>query len=152
DDGFMRPSYEGQVIVSYMQSGLVFEYIDDTFGFEPIVDMLYLFKDAISPAEAIEQVLNISVEEFDQGFADYIEAEFGDFLPHMKDFVSHTQNSFKALQEGRLMEAVQAAESAIFIYPDYAEVDSPYVVLARAYNQAGDKEQAFQALRSFREI
>jgi tetratricopeptide (TPR) repeat protein len=61
DDGFMRPTYDGQVIVSYMQSGLVFEFIDEAFGFEPVVDMLYLFNDGISPEAAIEQVLGRAI-------------------------------------------------------------------------------------------
>ena len=152
DDGFMRPTYDGQVMVSYMQSGLVFEYIEQAFGFEPIVDMLYKFKDGSRAGEVIENTLGISIREFDQGFDDYIEAEFGDFLPHMKTFMEHHQASIAALQQGDYSTAVTEAESAIFIYPYYAEVDSPYVIIARAYAAVEDEENEFLALQTYWEI
>ena len=68
----MRPTYDDQVIVSYMQSGLVFDFIDVEYGFDKIVDMLYLFKDGVSPTAAIEQTLGISVDQFDAHFKQYI--------------------------------------------------------------------------------
>ena len=49
DDGFMRPTYQGQVIVSYMQAGLIFDFIDLEYGFEKIVDMLYQFNEGATP-------------------------------------------------------------------------------------------------------
>ena len=35
DRGFIRPTYEAQVIVSYMQAGLICEYIAGRFGLTP---------------------------------------------------------------------------------------------------------------------
>jgi tetratricopeptide (TPR) repeat protein len=43
DEGFLRPTYEEQVIVSYMQAGLVCQYIDRQFGVESLRALLYKY-------------------------------------------------------------------------------------------------------------
>ena len=149
DDGFMRPTYENQVIVSYMQAGLVFEFIDIEYGFEKIVDMLYLFRDGISPVEAIEQVMEISVRDFDRHFKQFIDIEYGPMLSSMGVWQEDHRASYAALEEENWEEAVAAAERANFVYPDYVEVDSPYIAMARAYSRLGDEENEFLTLQTF---
>ena len=64
DEGFIRPSYEQQVIVSYMQAGLICRFISDSFGAEKLAAMLVAYRDGLLTPEAIEQVLGISAAEF----------------------------------------------------------------------------------------
>ena len=60
DRGFIRPTYEAQVIVSYMQAGLICEYIAGRFGQEALARMLEEFRDGKDTAQAIQAALGIS--------------------------------------------------------------------------------------------
>ena len=149
DDGFMRPSYEGQVMVSYMQAGLVFEFIDLEYGFDRIVDILYRFNDGASPHEAIVASLGITIEDFDRHFKQFIDLEYGPLLSQLDTWIQDHQDSFSALRQGNWEEAVAAAERAIFLSPDYVEVDSPYIAMARAYSHLGKEELQFETLETY---
>jgi tetratricopeptide (TPR) repeat protein len=149
DDGFMRPDYDGQVIVSYMQAGLVFDFIDLEYGFDKIVDMLYLFNDGLTPVEAIEKTLGISDSEFDRHFKQFIDIEYGPLLSRLGIWKEDMSSSYQSLQEENFEEAIAAAERAAFTYPDYVEIDSPYIVMARAYNALENKEGEFNAIQTY---
>ena len=149
DDGFMRPSYEDQVIVSYMQAGLVFEFIDLEYGFDKIVDILYQFREGISAVDAIEKSLGISVDDFDKHFKQFITIEYGEMLGQMPLWQQDHKASFAALEAENWQEAIAAAERANFVYPDYVEVDSPYIAMARAYARLDDKDNEFKTLETF---
>lgn len=149
DDGFMRPTYDDQVIVSYMQAGLVFEFIDLEYGFDKIVDILYQFKDGTSAVAAIEKTLEISESDFDKHFKQFIDIEYGDMLKRMPVWQEDQSASFAALETEDWKEAVAAADRANFIYPDYVEVDSPYIAKARALTKLEDKDGEFQTLETF---
>lgn len=149
DDGFMRPTYEDQVIVSYMQAGLVFEFIDLEYGFDPIVDMLYAFKDGVSPSQAIEDALGITVAEFDRHFEQFIQIEYGTLLPAMHVWEQDMGAAFQALEAENWEEAVAAADRAIFTFPDYVEPDSAYIAKARALARLEDEENEFRTLETF---
>ncbi|MDG2176534.1 MAG: tetratricopeptide repeat protein [Gammaproteobacteria bacterium] len=149
DDGFMRPDYQGQVIVSYMQAGLVFDFIDLEYGFDKIVDMLYQFNEGTTPVEAIEKSLGISDKDFDRHFKQFIDIEYGPLLGRLDVWMEDMQTSYQALQEEKFEEAIAAAERAAFTYPDYVEIDSPYIVMARAYSTLENKEEEFRAVETF---
>ncbi len=149
DDGFMRPTYQGQVIVSYMQAGLVFDFIDIEYGFDKIVDMLYLFNEGVTPVQAIEQVMGITEKEFDKHFKQFIDIEYGPLLGSLNIWTSDLRSSFELLQEEAWEEASAAADRAIFTYPDYVENNSPYIVKARANRELENEDAEFAALQSF---
>jgi len=149
DDGFMRPTYQGQVIVSYMQAGLVFDFIDLEYGFDKIVDMLYSFNDGLTPVEAIEKSLGISDSEFDKHFKQFIDIEYGPLLGRLPVWMDDMKAGYASLEEENWEEAAAAATRAIFTYPDYVENDSPYIVQARAFRELEDKEGEFTALQTF---
>ncbi len=149
DDGFMRPTYQGQVIVSYMQAGLVFDFIDIEYGFDKIVDMLYLFNEGVTPVQAIEQVMGLTEEEFDKHFKQFIDIEYGPLLGSLNIWMSDLRSSFELLQEEAWEEASAAADRAIFTYPDYVENNSPYIVKARANRELENEDAELAALQSF---
>jgi len=149
DDGFMRPTYEDQVIVSYMQAGLVFEFIDLDYGFDKIVDILYQFNDGTSAVAAIERTLGISAADFDAQFKQFVDIEYGPMLGRMPTWQEDHRAAFAALEQEDWQGAVAAAERANFIYPDYVEPDSPYIAMARAYLRLEDKDGEFRTLETF---
>lgn len=149
DDGFMRPTYEDQVIVSYMQAGLVFDFIDVTFGFDKIVDMLYRFDEGTSPVAALQETLGISVDDFDAQFAAWVEGEYGAQLDNMSEWQEQQRAAFAALEQEDWDGAIAAAQRAIEIFPDYVEPDSPYIALGRAYTRLEDEDNEFRTLEAF---
>ncbi len=44
NNGFIRPKYPQQVLVSYYQASIICDYIDEKFGFPAIKKMLLLYK------------------------------------------------------------------------------------------------------------
>lgn len=149
DDGFMRPSYENQVMVSYMQAGLVFEFIDREYGFDKIVDILYRFDGKTRPEQAIESVLGISVAEFDRHFKEFIDIQYGQLLGNLRQWTRDFRAAFDALNAEDWEGAIAAAEKANFLYPDYVENDSPYLAMARAWARLEEEEKEFETLQEF---
>jgi len=76
DDGFMRPDYPQQVVLSYYQASLVFQLIEDTYGFDAIRRMLEGYRDGHATPELFETVLGVDPEEFDEAFDDWLRARF----------------------------------------------------------------------------
>ena len=149
DDGFMRPTYEDQVIVSYMQGGLVMEFIDLNYGFDKIVDMLYLFGKGVKLPEAIQQSMGISADDFDKQFGEFIQTQYGTLLKQMNAWQEDQAAAFMALESEDWQGAIDAAKRANFSFPDYVEPDSPYIAMARAYSRLNDKDNEFKTLETF---
>jgi tetratricopeptide (TPR) repeat protein len=149
DDGFMRPTYEDQVIVSYMQSGLVFEFIDERFGFDSIVDMLYRFRDGTGTLAALEQTLGLSIKELDAEFSSWVDGQYSALLRQLHEWQQQQRAAFAALEQEDWQGAVSAATRAIEIWPDYVEPDSPWIALGRAYSRLEDADNEFRALEQF---
>jgi tetratricopeptide (TPR) repeat protein len=149
DDGFMRPTYENQVIVSYMQGGLIIDFINSEFGFDKIVDMLELFGKGVKLKDAVQQSLGISVDVFDKQFKQYIDIEYGKLLKNLPGWQADRKTAFAALEKEDWQGAVDAAKRAVFAFPDYVEADSAYIALARGYSRLNDKDNEFRTLETF---
>jgi tetratricopeptide (TPR) repeat protein len=162
NNGFVRPSYPQQIIHSYYQASLVFEFIERTWGFEVIKQMLQGFKKRQSTEEAIMSVLNMDMETFDQAFDIYFRNRFIRSanslaplqrmmeIPGTPDDVvmraSWEQDSFRLqMQAGQILldkNDLDRAEAYLLraseLIPEYAGDDSPYLLLAGLYEQRGD--------------
>lgn len=149
DSGFIRPTYDEQVIVSYMQAGLVCEYIDRHHGFEKIIELLAEFKHSTDTGQAIEKVLGVTPVTFDRGFDAFVESEFGKVINQLPAWKDLHQTSIKQFAESDWDGAIASAEQAINIFPEYVESDSPYLVLARAYAKTGNDDGDFDTLMRF---
>jgi len=149
DEGFLRPTYEEQVIVSYMQAGLVCDFIDRHYGEEALRNILFEFRDGLKTVAAIESVLGISTAEFDTGFAAFVETEHGAVLEQLDDW-HHTQTeiSTKVAAE-EWQEAAELARKLIAIIPQYVEPDSPYLALARSQHELSEQAAARDSLETY---
>ena len=78
DDGFVRPTYPGQVGVSYFHASLVLEYIDREYGFAAILEMLEGYRRGEDTEAVIEQTLGVTAAELDAGVDALVEARFGE--------------------------------------------------------------------------
>jgi tetratricopeptide (TPR) repeat protein len=149
DEGFLRPTYEEQVIVSYMQAGLVCDYIDLHHGDGKLRELLLAYRDGLKTEEAITTVLGVEPEAFDEGFADFVAREHGHVLEKLDDW-HHTQVEIgNSLAAEEWQDVIELAQGLIEIIPQYIEPDSPYLALARAHNALDDRATALQALIEF---
>ncbi|MGY8814018.1 MAG: tetratricopeptide repeat protein [Gammaproteobacteria bacterium] len=149
DSGFIRPTYDEQVIVSYMQAGLICEYINRQFGIDKIVELLAAFKEGMETGPAIRKTLEISPSKFDDGFNDFVESEYGDLLGQLDTWKRHHQRALQGVAESEWHKAKESAEKALEIFPDYVESDSPYLFLAKANAELGDEQAELDTLMNF---
>jgi len=91
DQGFVRPSYSGQVQVSYMQAGLICDFIAARWGHEALVSMLKSFALRLSTATAIEKALGVTTNEFDSLFAEHLSRKYGEILNGLDDYIAAEQ-------------------------------------------------------------
>jgi tetratricopeptide (TPR) repeat protein len=152
DRGFIRPTYANQVIVSYMQAGLICDFIHEEFGQEKLVDMLSVFKEGTETAEAIEKVFQMSPSSFDKQFNQYIDDNYSEFLANLDKWREHMQSAAENYSEGDYSSAIINAEMAVKLFPGYVEVDSPYLIMASAHDKNDNKEGQMQNLRTYWEL
>ncbi len=150
DRGFIRPTYQAQVVVSYMQAGLVCEYIAMRWGQEGLKSMLALFAEGVETPDAVERALGISAEQFDKEFAAHLEAELGETVANLDGWQSAQRDAHRHADAGNWTEALEAATRAIELFPDYVDEGSAYLIKAKAHEEAGDLEQAAATLAEYR--
>ena len=149
DGGFMRPTYEGQVIVSYTQAGLLCQYIAREWGQQGLVDMLNGFADGLSTAGAIREGLGVAPEDLDRGFREFLEAEFRTTLDVLEEWQGLTQATYRALDSGDWEQVVDRAETAVGTYPDYVDDGNAYIPMAMALEELDRRPEALDTLETY---
>ena len=150
DRGFIRPTYEAQVIVSYMQAGLVCEYISGRFGQEALARMLDQFRNGRDTAQAIQGALGISPGQFDESFADYVEQQLGATLAKLDDWQRAQGELHETVETQDWRLGAAKASEAIDLWPDYVDAGSPYIAKARAHRELGETALGTTTLLEYR--
>ena len=145
DGGFMRPTYEGQVIVSYTQAGLICQYIAREWGQQGLVDMLTGFARGLGTVAAIRQGLGVAPEDLDSGFREFLEAEFRAVLDVLDEWRERTRATYEALDAGNFDAVIERAESAIAAYPDYVDDGDAYIPM----EELGRRPEALDTLETY---
>ena len=173
NDGFVSPTYPGQVIHSYYQASLVCEMIERDFGWPKVRALLDQYRRDRAPADAFKEALGISLEDFDRRFAAYLNQRFAGPLAALNQpaqppsddpavaVAAATRNQgdlLGQLQAGRLLlaagrpdEAVPFLERAKALFPEYGGPDSPYRLLAQVY-RTSDPRRAEQELARYSDL
>ncbi len=173
NSGFVQPSYPEQVVDSYLQASLVFDFIETRWGLQAIRDMLRGYRDGRATPELMENLLGISMDELDRDFDAYFQQRFAGPLKALEPpvnspgipsspqtiedwtrVVRENPGNFPArlalgimlFQEERLEEAEEHLRAALGLFPEYGGMDSPYWFLAQLHQQREETEQAADAL------
>ena len=77
NDGFIRPTWPGQVAVSYFHASLVLEHIEREHGFAAILAMLDGYRQGLDSGEVIQRSLGIAPDALDEAVDQVIEERFG---------------------------------------------------------------------------
>ena len=149
DRGFIRPETPGQVMVSYMQAGLICEFIDREFGTARFNDMLAAFKSGMDTSKAVQSVFKISPKEFDTRFNVFMQREFSNLFDHFDAWENDRSTMQAAFSHADWATVMQSAQAALSVLPNDVEGGSPYVALARAYNGTDRAAQAQTTLETY---
>jgi tetratricopeptide (TPR) repeat protein len=151
DDGFMRPTYEGQIQVSYDQAGLMCLFAAERFGFPKMAQLLRVFRDPDAlTGSAIQSVFQVSPEEFDAQFKIFMEQRFAAYLKDPERWPELMRRAHTMLEARNWREAGEAAQAAITMLPEFTGGGSAYEVLAEAEEGAGNTAAAIAALQAWR--
>lgn len=150
DSGFIRPSYPGQVQVSYMQSGLVCLFIEQRWGFEQLGVLLRQFDGKRTTAQAIEATFKIAPAAFDKEFDAFVRTRFANVLANFDDWQQQMQAARQAIQKERWADAVEPARRAVALYPEHVGGDSAHLMLAKALDKSNRRSDAMVALEDYR--
>ena len=149
DSGFIRPTYEGQIMVSYMQAGLVCQYIERRWGQRGLVAMLEFYRQGSDTGEAIQQALGVSPATLDRGFEEFIEQEFTATLDGLEAWREQRREAAEALSSGDWEDVIAAATAAIASYPEHVGDSSAYLLKAHAHDALGQNALAIEALEQY---
>lgn len=150
DEGFVRPTYQGQVQVSYMQAGLVCEFIASRWGHDALVTMLDAFARRAPTEIALIRATDLDPTAFDAAFNAWLEAQWGDVIDGLDDYTQLLRQAARAveLQDPNSQEAL--ARELVRRYPDRTGEGNAYELLADAQQAQGDEDAALETLLEWR--
>lgn len=163
NDGFMRPRFPQEVILSYYQASLVAEWIEREKGSAGIRAMLAGYKRGAATPQVIREVLGLDAEGFDKRFDAYVRQRFAKELGAVTvegpvkgaqevrwggPFADAMRAATAAAEGQRWDVAVRELERAKGLLPSYAGEDSPYRTLAQIHLTRGDSAAALRELQA----
>jgi tetratricopeptide (TPR) repeat protein len=165
NNGFVRPAYPEQVVHSYFQASLVFEFIEQRWGFDVIRQSLIAYRESKNPDAVLPRQLQMDSAALDAAFDDYLKARYATALKALDDETEVGQPAappgqatvetalpdkyFDQIGLGQLLYeqgnfelAEQFLQRAQKLFPEYAGGDSSYWMLALLYLKQEDFAQA----------
>lgn len=113
---FVRPETPADWQFAYCQSRLYAQYMIETFGKETISSMLDLYRKNVRTNDAIPQVFEMTAEEFDNGYRDFlkriVEEELGGSSLEAPKSIADLEKEFNAAPENAA--TVAAFADALF--------------------------------------
>lgn len=159
NDGFMRPKFPEQIILSYYQASLVCEMIEQQFGERALPELVAAYGNGLTTAEAVQSVLKIDLAELDTRFNGYVRERFADRFDAIRGAPAASGRSASLGRFGRQLDearerlaagdtaaAVAALEQARDLFPEYTGQGAPYRTLATIHLARGDHRKAEQEL------
>jgi tetratricopeptide (TPR) repeat protein len=150
DEGFMRPSYEGQINVAYQQAGLTCLFIEERWGFPALADFLKAFKQPVTVEAAVTRVLKLPPEQFDRDFKAFMEKRFAPYLADTTRWPRLMGEAAKRLEAKDWKAAATAAREAVRLLPEFTTGNSAWQMLAQAQEGSGDRAGALETLLGWR--
>lgn len=172
NDGFMRPAYPEQVILSYHQASVVCDLIARDYGEKALLQMLLEYKAGRTTTEVFKNVLGMDPKAFDKKFDAYMRERYAGPLAALKDSLragtetpaaellaqanalprSYRIQMLAAItlaKAGQIDTAITLLERARALFPEYGGADGPYAGLAQLYAAKGDSKRAADALSQY---
>jgi tetratricopeptide (TPR) repeat protein len=174
NDGFMRPAFPAQIPLSYFMASMVSEMIESQRGIAAIRAMLDGYRRGLTTERVFRDVLKVEPAAFDDQFDKWLRekytkqfaavqpaapialggrrAQSGDGVPITGPFLESLNRGRALLGDGQVDEAIAELKKAKDMFPEYAQDDGPYALLAKAYEMKGDKRAAAAELQAMTTI
>jgi tetratricopeptide (TPR) repeat protein len=149
NDGFMRPKFPGQIILSYYQASLVCEMIAEQFGPDKLSKLVSAYGGGKNTADAVRSVLGIELGELDSRFNSYVREKFDKHFSAIRGAPVSSgdeggrrglgrlgetlMDAERKLSSGDTTGAIAALQSAREMFPEYTGPGSPYRTLAQIH-------------------
>ncbi|MBW3554595.1 MAG: tetratricopeptide repeat protein [Gemmatimonadetes bacterium] len=173
DEGFIRPSYPGQVQVSYAHAGLLVELIERDHGTPAVRKLLEAYADGLSTEAALRRALGTGPDAVDDLLADHLRSRYAAALDAVEELAAEAGRrdtrdpealaaSARArpddlaaqlaagqalVRAGRGARAEPFLERARALFPDMTGPGSPDALLAEIRLAGGDTAGAAEALQ-----
>ncbi len=149
DRGFVHPSYQAQVIVSYFQAGKICDYISERWGEGKLLDMIHDFAKPTTTEAVIEKELKLKPEEFDKQFLTWLDKSTKNTVDHFDDWRQKFKTMREAATAKKYDDVIRIGNEIRDLYPDYVEAGSVYASLADAYEAKGNNAAALAQLEKY---
>ncbi len=146
DRGFVRPTYPGQVVVSYFQAGKICDYINRQWGYDKLLAMMNEFATGADTEAVVRKQLQIDPAEFDKRFLAALEDETKTVVSNLESWRKQREEMAKAARAGDHDRVIQIGTAIRDLYPEYVEAGSVYEFLAKAYEAKSNKPAAVAEL------
>ncbi len=147
--GFVRPQYPQQLVVSYMQAGLVCDFIDRRFGFDKLLALLHAFENTSDVSVALQRSLGLTAAQFDARFQADLMQRYGTLFAHIDAWQAARAAANAAAARSDWAVASDAAQRALgWLAQDVGE-GSPYLALADVYAASGQRPRAIATLLDY---
>jgi tetratricopeptide (TPR) repeat protein len=153
DRGFVHPTYEGQVIVSYFEAGKICDYIVKRWGNAKLVDMIHAFAQDRPTVDVIREQLKMEPAEFDKDFQADLDTQtaktVAGFDQWSKDLRALNEEIKDDKAPSDLLTRARALED---VFPEYVEAGNAYVIAADYCVKEGNKACAMAELGKYSRI
>ena len=149
DRGFIHPSFETQVLVSYFQAGKICDYIQAHWGQQKLLDLVQQFAIPRSTPDAIRTVLGMEPEAFDKQFQAWVYQDTAAVVAGFDGWHKQLEALVAASRAKHTDEVLANAEAVIALYPDYVFEGNAYQLLADAALTQGKTPLAMSALSRY---
>ena len=152
NEGFVRPRFDNEVILTYYEASLVCEMIASQKGSSALVDMLTAYRDGLGTPAVFARVLGAKPAEIDQRFDAWLRAKFAVPLraiqasdgkkPAGGTFVDAMRSGIALLERNQGDSARTVLLGAQALFPDYSGQGAPALFLAQLAQERGDLREA----------
>ena len=157
NEGFVRPRFPSEVILSYYEASLVCEMIASQKGASALVDMLTAYRDGLDTRAVVTRVLAVTPEQLDTQFDTWLRARFVAAFRSIQpgsekgaptgEFVTTMQNAIAQLEQHHPDSARVQFLRAQELFPEYAGPDAPSLYLAQIARDRGDLRDALSQVQ-----
>jgi tetratricopeptide (TPR) repeat protein len=152
DRGFVRPDYEGQVIVSYFEAGQICDYIESRWGSDKLLDMVHSYAQIKPTSDVIKEDLGVSPEQFDKDFLAWLDKNVGKTAANFDEWHTKLKALVELAKGGNPDEILKAGEEVRQLYPDYIYDGNAYEFMAQADLDKSNKQAAAAILTAYEKI
>ena len=152
NEGFVRPRFDNEIILTYYEASLVCEMIASQQGSSTLVDMLTAYRDGLGTKAVFARVLGVTSDVFDRRFDAWLRAKFAVPLRSIQPsdgknpvggaFVDAMRDGNALLERNQADSARAVLLGAQALFPDYSGQGSPALYLAQLARERGNLREA----------